>query len=553
MSADSKKALLDRLSVSLSVFSDYVSIQNGAFLFDSNQLGELLMCDLLSELGPWGKLCVLQEEVVNHPAIDLMDEQRRVGIQVTSTRTITKVKDTINGYLKLEQPPEALYILMVCGRQDSYKDDAIQSAIGNSGLRFDPEEHIIDLGHLLRMATRRDATRIGRAARRLEQELGRRARDLLERIDVSANRVLRVLTSHQVPVVSFGTLLKLSSDVDRRHVATARRLKDLLTEPACQDIAAEFNVSPHWLAGRDDRVVPPHAQPGWRTEGAVSSLLETLVTRHRHVAFHFVVADDMRHPFPNDPGKPVEEPEGASQEGPVLLYYEAAGKHADKVFGHLGIQPWEMKAHRVAALFFDAVLRDLSLRGIASVSVRWWQWPRDRIHGTVKDTLLAEAVGMAGHRMIDATSDIVLGRRFRFVGQEGIEDEFNDVYAPIVRDAVTRSLERARTDLYATVLFNDLRRKHSLPEVAAGCARLYGNEAMRVAADLSCQVRYANGQGDTSTLNVDEAKARIREGSDVDEFGEPSHQVYLDVKAVDPVPMSDQSAQRSESRGAPSS
>ncbi|WP_410451203.1 SMEK domain-containing protein [Paraburkholderia sp. 31.1] len=74
-------------------------IKNGGFLFDSTRLTETLMCDLLSDLCGWGPFTKLNIENPNHPAIDLLSLDGKIGAQVTSTRSIEKVKDAIEKFV----------------------------------------------------------------------------------------------------------------------------------------------------------------------------------------------------------------------------------------------------------------------------------------------------------------------------------------------------------------------------------------------------------------------------------------------------------------------
>src|SRR3990167_9311888 len=192
MSIESRQATFNCLAMVLSIFKDYVAIQNGACFFDSNRLAESLMADVLSLIGDWGKLENLNDVRPNHPAIDLIDKRGLIGVQVTSTRTLTKITSTIGRFIKLQRPPKELYILMICGQEGSYYQKAIDNAIGSSGLNFNPKTHILDTTSLLQMASKRKVAQVEKAVRRLEEELGSRAIALLSRFNASGDRALRI-------------------------------------------------------------------------------------------------------------------------------------------------------------------------------------------------------------------------------------------------------------------------------------------------------------------------------------------------------------------------
>lgn len=125
----SRKGGLDRLAIALALFKDYISIQKGAAHLDSSKLAEGLVKDLLNLLGPWGAFKTLDHEYTNHPAIDLLSLDGDVGVQVTSSSSLTKVTETIEKFHRLNVPPKQLYILMICGRAKSYGNRLIGNGL----------------------------------------------------------------------------------------------------------------------------------------------------------------------------------------------------------------------------------------------------------------------------------------------------------------------------------------------------------------------------------------------------------------------------------------
>lgn len=528
---DSRKANLERLVLALAVFKDYVSIQNGAFLFDSNKLAEGLMRDLLSLIGPWGPMKDLNLERENQPAIDLVSIDGKVGIQVTSTSTPAKVKDTIKKFGALEEPPEELFFVMLCGRQKSYPEESIKKVVAGTALRFDPDKNILDLSGLYKMASSAPPEKLRSAVRRLEEELSSRAIKLLQRFNASADRVLQVLTAHRVSPAGMIELLDLDSKTPPELLATSETLQPLLVRDRCYESLAEaFNVPADWLRGGTVPLAQRSGPSVWRGNGSVGGLLADLLTRYNSVCFHIVLPDELRAPFL--PAKPRGADEPPDLETPVLVFYEAQEWHG-RVFGHLGIQPWRIAHHRKAALFLGTILRDLGLKGIASVGVRWWSWPRDRIDATVTDVLLVEAKDQHPCDLIDETDAITpVAGGWSFVYEPGLNHEFNGTYAPAVRQAVTKALEAKTRKSVIDEMGREFMAKFMLSDPEPGVARVFFNTAYDIALACGTSVSFVDEKGRVSQKSVAEAKLMMDAAPALDDHNKPVRLVFIDVRTA---------------------
>jgi len=528
---DSKKANLERLVLALAVFKDYVSIQNGAFLFDSNKLAEGLMKDLLSLIGPWGPMKDLNFERENQPAIDLVSIDGKVGIQVTSTSTAAKVKDTIRKFGVLEQPPEELFFVMICGRQKSYPEESIKKVVAGTALSFDPDKNILDLSGLYKLASAASPDNLKSAVRRLEQELSSRAIKLLQRFNASADRVLQVLTSHKVSPAGMIELLDLDSKTPPELLATSETLQPLLVSDRCYESLAEaFNVPADWLRGDAVPLAQRSGPSVWRSNGSVGGLLADLLTRYNSVRFHIVLPDDLMEPFLSAKPRGADEP--PDLETPVLVFYEAQEGHG-KVFGHLGIQPWHIVHHRKAALFLGTILRDLSLKSIASVGVCWWSWPRERIDATVTDVLLVEAKDQNPFALIDETDAITpVPGGWSFVHEPGLDHEFNETYAPFVRQAVKKALEAKTRKSIIDEMGREFMAKFMLSDPEPGVARVFFSSAYDIALACGTGVSFVDEKGRVSQKSVAEAKLMMEVTPVLDDEDRPVRLVFIDVRTV---------------------
>ncbi|MEM5386351.1 SMEK domain-containing protein [Paraburkholderia phymatum] len=526
----SRNAVLDRLALALSIFKDYVQIKNGGFLFDSSRLAETLMCDLLSDLCGWGPFSNLNMENPNHAAIDLLSLDGKTGVQVTSTRGIEKVKDAIEKFVALDPKPEKLYIVMLCGRQDSYSEESIGKSLGSSGLDFTVGKNILDLGGLFNIAQSRSEARIGDAVARLEKELGQRACGLLSGFDRTADRVLRILTSHDLPPSSIVQALRVDPGVPRAALTTAHGLHPYLTSETCEAISREFNVPLDWLNGSSERIGEYFDSSRWRSLGNVKSLLRDILDRYGGARFIFVLPDDIENPFQAGNNKPCGYTVcNFDIETPVLVFYEAQGRFSN-VFVHLGIQPWCVPHHRKAAIFLGTVLRDLALQSLGNFGARWVLWPRERILATQQECLLSEIADEPVGVPLDETDAVtIVDGQWHFVDCIDWEEEFNDEFVPAVRNLV----ESARDDGYTESILAQIIAEHAIvqriPRPVTGTSRLFGAQACELAEMCDVPVWCADAQGLVQKMPVADARKAIAEQMVAEQNDVASLVVFLDV------------------------
>lgn len=529
---NTRNAELDRLALLLSIFRDYVEIKNGACFFDSNRLAETLMCDLLSDLCGWGPLKNLNADNPTQPAIDLLSLDGRVGVQVTSTRTLGKVKDTITKFLSLDPRPDELYILMICGKEGRYPIASIEKCLADSGLDFTAQKNILDLGGLFNLAQSRGEARIEDAVMRLEAALGKRALSLLNGFDRTADRVLRVLTSHDLAPSSIVQVLHVDPKVPRAALTTSHGLNPYLTRPACESIAAEFNVPLDWINGHSERIGEYFGASPWRSLGDVKSLLRGVLDRYGAAQFSIVLPDDMGCPFPIG-GDGTVPSTGAypEPETPVLIFYEAKGRYG-KVFVHLGMQPWDVPHHRKAAIFLGTILRDLAFASLGSFGVQWSLWPRELILETRSERLLSEIAAEYPGTRFDETDAITFDSgRWRYVdGDEDWEREFNDEYVPAIRGLVETVEEEARRDSFLVQWIAEQEIKRQIKKPAAGSSRIFGGDACDLAEMCGIPVRCADTLGVVREMTVSDARAVITGQLTWEADDLPSAIIFLDVR-----------------------
>ncbi|HCY98434.1 MAG TPA: HNH endonuclease [Rhodobacter sp.] len=113
---------------------------------DINKICEDVVCGLFREIYGFEALRNLNsEERENYPGIDLADDEARVAIQVTSDRSLDKVKETLGKVIKhgLTDKYDRIIIYNLTRKQRSYSKSAISAVCGDK-ISFDASSDILD-------------------------------------------------------------------------------------------------------------------------------------------------------------------------------------------------------------------------------------------------------------------------------------------------------------------------------------------------------------------------------------------------------------------------
>lgn len=95
----------------------------------------------------------------NYPAIDLADFTNRVAVQVTSTNSLQKIKDTLEtfGRHNLQNQFDILYIYIITEKREQYNDSKLSEVIPQ-GFHFSSNDHVIDKDTILQKISAISAT-----------------------------------------------------------------------------------------------------------------------------------------------------------------------------------------------------------------------------------------------------------------------------------------------------------------------------------------------------------------------------------------------------------
>ncbi|MCY4014384.1 MAG: SMEK domain-containing protein [Gammaproteobacteria bacterium] len=157
----------------LALLSRQVEASVAAGHFDSAKICEDLFCDLFQVLFGWtGLRNVNVEGQTNYPGIDLADEERRIAVQVTATRTLRKIRETIETFLRhnLDSRFDRLVIYILTTRQATYSKQALTKAT-QGRFEFNQKDDVLDFRALAASAYHAPPQRIVRAVQILQAYL----------------------------------------------------------------------------------------------------------------------------------------------------------------------------------------------------------------------------------------------------------------------------------------------------------------------------------------------------------------------------------------------
>lgn len=133
--------------------------------FDTNKICEDLFCPIFRELYGFANLRNLNEALgPNHPGIDLADAEAGVAIQVTSDKTLEKVKNSLKIITKhrLHEKYRRIIFYILTRKQSSYSATSVKN-ICDGKLMFNVSSDILDFTDLASRAATAEPQRLKRA------------------------------------------------------------------------------------------------------------------------------------------------------------------------------------------------------------------------------------------------------------------------------------------------------------------------------------------------------------------------------------------------------
>jgi len=133
---------------------------------DINKICEDVVCGLFREIYGFEALRNLNsEERENYPGVDLADDEARVAIQVTSDKSLGKVKETLGKIIKhgLAEKYDRIIIYNLTRKQGSYSKSAISAVCGDK-ISFDASSDILDYTDICKEAGKLTPTKLQAAS-----------------------------------------------------------------------------------------------------------------------------------------------------------------------------------------------------------------------------------------------------------------------------------------------------------------------------------------------------------------------------------------------------
>ena len=170
-----RKEQLDELVKLFAFFKAQVEVSNKRSKYDINTHSENLVASLLSCIYG-GKFVNANLQEKNKPAIDLVNSEVGIYVQITSTATFTKIKETLDKFFEKRYHNQydtlLFYFLTEKPNLTSKNRKVIQNLI-EERINFDVDKHLLDYNSILAILEQ-DASgeKVDRVLNLLEKEFG---------------------------------------------------------------------------------------------------------------------------------------------------------------------------------------------------------------------------------------------------------------------------------------------------------------------------------------------------------------------------------------------
>lgn len=207
----------ERIVDLFSIFVTQVRGNTAMSRTDINRVSEIVMVPLLKEIFKYSHLRNLNyTEYFNYPGIDLGDSEARIGIQVTSTTDIDKIKDALTKFTRYElyKKYDRLIIYVLTEKQRSYTSKSFEEIV-QGRFAFDPDRDVIDYRDLLKVVSSFQIDRARRILRLLETNFGSSTFAVFEETEHSKTETVHL---NLLQVFFPDTLYQADLNIDRDEV-----------------------------------------------------------------------------------------------------------------------------------------------------------------------------------------------------------------------------------------------------------------------------------------------------------------------------------------------
>ncbi len=186
-----KNHILDQIIEIIVREKEFIEKKSKLGLFDDNKHWENIIRNLLNDCLGY-ELENLNMDKSNYPGIDLGDRSNGIGIQVTTTKTSAKIKNTLEKMMKerVYEDFKSLKVFILGDKQDSYSID-MQPYEGK--IHFNIDEDIWDFQDLLKFLNNMNATELANILSFLQEECGKGEKSQKEDSELAAMTIINYL------------------------------------------------------------------------------------------------------------------------------------------------------------------------------------------------------------------------------------------------------------------------------------------------------------------------------------------------------------------------
>ena len=159
--------LIDQFREELTKLSHEVKMSVSMEHYDINKICEEVFCGVFIEIFGFKNLRNLnKEEKNNFPGIDLADDEAKVAIQVTSEKTLGKIKDSLKTFINynLQETYNRIIFYILTEKQGSYSQASIDS-VCQGKIEVDAGRDILDKTDLASEAAKAQPKNLNRAVK----------------------------------------------------------------------------------------------------------------------------------------------------------------------------------------------------------------------------------------------------------------------------------------------------------------------------------------------------------------------------------------------------
>lgn len=233
-----QKSLI-RIAELLSRFSIETNILNANAQLDINIVAEDVLIPILNIVYK----CSLtnakySESDIKFPALDLLDRNCRVGFQITSTATISKVRKTIEGIIKhdFQTQFDEFYIYIITQKQNGYNKNILKNA--TQGFFSFTDKNILDGSDLYLKI----ASLAYKEILEIEQLLERQFSDIIRRETLIQSEIGKIIEQAKIKYNEKFLMAEIEGAYNARQAWLDKKIFFEKLLPTVSDINQQFTL-----------------------------------------------------------------------------------------------------------------------------------------------------------------------------------------------------------------------------------------------------------------------------------------------------------------------